>query len=63
MFGPPSDKSGECNARLFISDDYGDNTATFRCQLTPKHKGCHTEKFTYDGNNPVVITWERGETE
>lgn len=35
MFGPPEDKPGECNARLFIGDDFGDNTTTMRCGLAP----------------------------
>ena len=32
MFGPPEDVAGECNVRLEIGDDYGDNSATMRCQ-------------------------------
>src|SRR5256885_305335 len=27
------DVPGECNARLFLADDYGDNVCTLRCQL------------------------------
>ena len=35
MSGPQLDKPGQCNARLFISDDHGDNTCTMRCQSAP----------------------------
>jgi len=60
MFGPPSDKDGECNARLLIADDYGDNEATMRCQLLPGHIGLHEEKF---GTRKVTIHWEKDERE
>lgn len=32
MYGEPEDVDGECNARLYIGDNYGDNHATMRCQ-------------------------------
>ena len=51
MFGPPSDVPGKCNARLYIGDDYGDNSSTMRCQLPPDHEGKHYE------------TWRDGECE
>jgi hypothetical protein len=56
MFGPPEDVAGECNAHLYIGDDYGDNHATMRCSLTPGHEGPHKEEFNR-GGKPVVITW------
>ena len=56
MFGEPSDKEGECNARLFIADNYGDNSATIRCQLAPNHDGLHREVFDREGG-AVTITW------
>jgi hypothetical protein len=60
MFGPPKDVSGECNSRLSIADDYGDNSATMRCSLKPKHTGPHREE--YEANEgKVVITWEKGD--
>ena len=55
MFGPPEDVKGQCNARLEIADDYGDNCATMRCQLSLGHEGPHQEKFDRDG--PVIVTW------
>jgi hypothetical protein len=55
MFGPPEDIEGQCNARLEIADDYGDNVCTMRCSLSPKHEGPHKEEF--DSNGPVIITW------
>jgi hypothetical protein len=59
MFGEPSDAPGECNARLFIADNYGDGTATMRCQLALGHEGLHQEKFDREG--PVTITWTADE--
>lgn len=62
--GEPNDVPGQCNARLYIGDDYGDNTATMRCQLAPDHQGPHTESFTREEEDEggfVCITWERDE--
>lgn len=56
MFGEPQDVDGECNARLFIADNYGDNSATIRCQLAPNHEGSHREQFEREGGQ-VTITW------
>jgi hypothetical protein len=65
MFGESPDVETECNARLFIADDYGDNRSTMRCQLAPGHDGPHKEQFTRDKDsdeaNTVVITWTRDE--
>lgn len=60
MFGEPGDEDGECNARLFIGDNYGDGTATMRCQLAPGHDGVHREEFEREGGM-VTITWVRDE--
>ena len=62
MPGPPKDVEGECNARLFLADDYGDNPCTFRCQLSSNHVGPHEETFER-GEKPVKITWEVDERE
>jgi len=51
------DVDGECNARLFLADDYGDNVCTIRCQLCLNHTGPHEENFKR-GGKPVKITWE-----
>lgn len=62
MFGEPEDVEGECNARLYIGDNYGDNHATVRCSLEPGHDGTHKEEFLRQ-DKPVTITWwldERG---
>jgi hypothetical protein len=56
MFGEPAAVAGECNACLFIGDNYGDGTATMRCQLAPGHDGVHREVFEREGG-PVTITW------
>lgn len=51
----------DCNARLFFSDDYGDNRCTMRCQLGPDHAGLHQETFAQGGESqnlgPVIVTW------
>jgi hypothetical protein len=56
MFGEPSDLETECNARLFIADNYGDGSASIRCQLAPNHDGLHKEEFDRHGHM-VTITW------
>jgi len=56
VLGDPTDLKDACNARLFISDDYGDNRATMRCQLAPAHDGVHCERFQRAGGE-IVITW------
>jgi hypothetical protein len=62
MFGSPEDVEGQCNAHLYISDDFGDNSATMRCQLTPNHEGPHKEVFQRFAK-PVEITWYQDEKE
>lgn len=57
MFGPPKDVIGECNARLYLGDDYGDNVCTFRCQLHPGHSGPHQEA-PERGGGKVSVTWD-----
>ena len=64
MFGPPKDVKGQCNAKLFIGDDYGDNFVTMRCQLKPGHGGAHQEKHEprqSDGQE-VTILWKNDES-
>ena len=60
MYGPPEDVRGECNARLAIGDDYGDNSCTMRCALNPGHVGSHKETFEMNGG-VVVVTWEKAD--
>lgn len=60
-YGEPDDVPGECSAKLFIVDNYGDNHATMRCGLPDGHEGLHVEKFKRKLNGEVTITWERGE--
>ena len=55
MFGPPKNVPGECNARLYIGDDYGDNRCTMRCKLPTGHGGKHKEIWR-DGQ--CVVEWE-----
>jgi hypothetical protein len=62
MFGPPEDVKGECNARLYLGDDYGDNVCTVRCPLPENHKLPHQEEFKR-GGMPVLITWHVDEEE
>jgi hypothetical protein len=65
MRGEPSDVDGECNAHLYIGDNYGDNHATMRCGLLEGHDGVHREVFsrtTTEGPpSECVMTWEQDE--
>ena len=60
MFGPPEKIEGNCNARLYLSDDYGDNSCTVQCNLPQGHVGEHCESFLR-GDKPVKITWDFNE--
>ncbi len=55
MYGP-QDVSGECNAKLYLGDDFGDNVCTVRCQLPIEHSSPHKEEFQRS-DKPVTITW------
>lgn len=57
--GEPEDVEGECNARLFIGDNYGDNHATMRCSLEPGHEGPHQERYNSQGSGKVLVEWEQ----
>ncbi len=73
LYGEPEDVEGQCNARLSIADDMGDNTAGMRCQLESGHEGPHREvydrqvsSYTHDdgsvealseASGTVVVTW------
>ncbi len=63
MFFPPKtkDKPGECNARLFLSDGYGDGRCTIRCGLVPGHKGPHIEAYKSERSGRVKISWDTDE--
>lgn len=61
MYGEPKDVEGECNAHLYIADDYGDNRATIRCQLPKGHDGEHREVFERGSSGEVVIRWQKDE--
>jgi hypothetical protein len=58
MYGEPKDVPGECNARLCIADNFGDNHATMRCQREPAHEGKHREVFKSKVSGEVVVEWE-----
>lgn len=52
-----------CGAALFIGDDFGDNSATMRCQLTEGHDDVlHVERFSR-GEHEIVVTWPHDERE
>jgi hypothetical protein len=44
-FGEPKDVEGECNAHLYIGDNFGDSHATMRCQLPKGHLDFHREEY------------------
>jgi hypothetical protein len=67
---------GRCGAKMFLGDDYGDNSCTFRCQLPAGHEGLHEEKFEHKQEEPdperpnwvpprscgkATLTWENDE--
>lgn len=54
----PTDVPGECNAHCYVGDDWGDNSATFRCSLPAGHAGRHREKFR---RGTAALEWERDE--
>ena len=63
-YGEPEDVEGQCNAHLYIGDNFGDNHATMRCQLSPDHEGLHQEKYrTSPPGGEGVVTWEMDERE
>lgn len=55
----PEDVPGECNARLYLADNYGDNHATLRCQREPGHVGFHREEYLNSVAGEVAVTWEK----
>ena len=57
-FGQPPDVEGQCNAHLYIADDFGDNCATMRCQKPKGHDGLHQEVFRDD---TCTVEWENDE--
>lgn len=61
LFGEPSDVVGECNARLYIGDNFGDNQATMRCQRQPRHDGKHREVYQNSVAGEVVVEWDTDE--
>lgn len=65
MSGSHKDVEGECNAHLYIADDYSDGTATMRCQLHKGHDGEHEEIFYREDDDEkkhaVTVTWEKDE--
>ena len=63
MFGPPEDVDGECNAKLYLGDDYGDNHCTIRCGLPVGHDGDHEEAFNRGEDARVFLQWQRDERE
>jgi len=50
----------KCEAIIRFADDYGDNVATFHCQLEKGHTGLHLERGdmgTEDNLIPYVLSW------
>ena len=62
LTGEPLDVDGECNARLYLGDNFEDNHLTLRCPLLPKHNGPHQTEFIRH-DKPVIITWQIDEHE
>lgn len=57
----------QCLARLYLADDYGDNSGTYKCQLEEGHEGPYQEVFNRKGLSgrigKVVISWDENEGE
>ncbi len=49
---------GNCNAHLYIGDDYADNHATMVCDLEEGHDGLHQEQYKSSSGGLVTVTWE-----
>lgn len=52
------DRMRRCKSTLSIGDDYGDNSATLRCQRKGKHK-THCERYETIDHKVVVVSWKR----
>jgi hypothetical protein len=52
----PKDITGQCNAHLYLSDDFSDSHITIRCNLKERHKGKHQNCF-----GRGTVTWEKDE--
>lgn len=58
-----ADVPGECDARLYLSDDYDDNCCTLRCRRLLNHNGLHRwrmHRYYKDKgvNGKVIVSWE-----
>ncbi len=62
LTGEPLDVDGECNARLYLGDNFEDNHLTLRCSLLPKHEGLHRKEFIRHDKS-ITITWHLDEHE
>ena len=61
-YGEPKDVDGQCNAHLYIADNFGDNHATMRCQLPKGHPAHHQEGYKRERDGQaVVVQWQRDE--
>jgi hypothetical protein len=46
----------DCEARLELADDYGDNDCTFHCDLKKGHFGFHQERG--NGKPAYIMIWD-----
>lgn len=47
----------KCQAVIKFADDFGDNEATFHCQLPLGHEGPHEEKGVMYETLPYTLQW------
>jgi hypothetical protein len=47
----------KCTAIIEVADDYGDNHATFTCELQKGHDGAHRETYIKAGG-VVTLTFD-----
>lgn len=63
LFGTPANIEGACNARQYLTDDYMNHQAIFRCERTPGHDGPHSETLNRPNGRTTTITWTEDDRE
>lgn len=52
-------KVPRCRSEIYIGDDFGDNSATFRCKWPRNHAGIHSHWSIYGGDDTITVTWTK----
>jgi len=61
----PKDIPGECNARIYVWEDYnGDSYSGVRCSLKEGHEGFHKASYNDEYRaGDIIIQWEKDSRE